>query len=46
MKNKLKRIILDIEDLMNEPYIDSNSKEELQAILDLLNQVHIYSTDI
>ncbi len=48
LQRKLQRIILDLNDLAGEQYLDSESKIDISAIAsDLEKQVkHIYSTDL
>ena len=46
MQNKLKRIILDLEDLSEEPYIDRESRDSIIQIIRELEAINIYSTEV
>lgn len=46
MNRKLQRIILDLEDLCDEPYIDSDNQEKILKIISELKSIYIYSTEV
>ena len=45
MERKLQRIILDLEDLVDERYINSEAKERIKDAVRILQATAIYSTE-
>lgn len=39
---KLKRIVLDIEELISENYINHSARENLETVLELLEKIEIW----
>ena len=46
MDRKLQRIILDLEDLIDDPYLNIDAKEELVDLVRELGRVNVHSTEL
>ena len=46
LERKLERIIFDLQDLAEEIYLDSQSREEIEAAVKELKRISPYSTDL
>lgn len=46
MERKLKRAILDLEDLAEEPYLNQSARERIESALDILRSTNAYSTEL
>ena len=46
LERKLQRIILDLRDFRDEPYLDSESEAKVKAAIIDLSNITVYSTEV
>lgn len=46
MENKLKRIIMDLEDFSDLRYLNGSAEHEIKEIIKQLKKVRVYSTEL